>query len=194
MHHQLKLNLGYGNQLTPGYVNVDKFGHPDVRFDLETFPWPWPDNSVEEVVFNHVLEHLGRTSEIYLRIIKEIYRVCANGARIYITVPHPRHNDFVNDPTHVRAITVEGLMLFSKEVTRDLTRRGCADSPLADYLDVDFRMDKHEFILDDYWTKRLAENFQSEAQLQDELFHAIRTYTNVVKELKVVLSVIKTVR
>jgi hypothetical protein len=35
----IKLNLGCGKNPMPGYVNVDKFGTPDVRHDLETFPW-----------------------------------------------------------------------------------------------------------------------------------------------------------
>ena len=41
----LYLNLGCGSQLMEGYVNVDKFGDPEVRLDLETFTWPWEDNS-----------------------------------------------------------------------------------------------------------------------------------------------------
>jgi len=80
----------------PGYVNVDKFGNPDILLNLETFPWPWDDNSVQEIILSHVLEHLGRTTEIYLDIIKELYRVCAAGAYIYIVTPHPRHDTFIN--------------------------------------------------------------------------------------------------
>src|SRR5437764_15115257 len=87
----LKLNLGSGNNPIEGYVNVDKFGEPDVRVDLEAFPWPWPDNSVQEVVLNHVMEHLGSTTDIYFSIIRELYRICAANAIIHIAVPHPRH-------------------------------------------------------------------------------------------------------
>ena len=45
----LKLNLGCGAKRLKGYVNVDKFGDPDLRLDLETFPYPWNDNSVAEI-------------------------------------------------------------------------------------------------------------------------------------------------
>src|SRR5947208_13026944 len=97
----LKLNLGCGQNHRPGYVNVDRAGSPDVKWDLEQFPWPWEDSSVGEVVMFHVLEHLGESTATYLKIIQEIYRVCQDGAAIQITVPHPRHDDFLNDPTHV---------------------------------------------------------------------------------------------
>ena len=35
---------------------------------------------------------------------------------IKIIVPHPRHDDFISDPTHVRPITILGLQLFDKDL------------------------------------------------------------------------------
>ena len=86
----LKLNLGSGLHPRTGYINVDKVGAPDVKHDLETFPWPWPDDSVGEIVLRHVLEHLGRRPAVYLGIVKEMYRVCRADARIFIDVVHFR--------------------------------------------------------------------------------------------------------
>jgi predicted SAM-dependent methyltransferase len=60
----LRLNLGCGMRRLDGFVNVDKFGEPELRHDLETFPWPWPDDSVVEVLLNHVLEHLGHDPNV----------------------------------------------------------------------------------------------------------------------------------
>tara|TARA_B100001248_G_scaffold20267_1_gene13641 strand:- start:1115 stop:1219 length:105 start_codon:yes stop_codon:yes gene_type:complete len=34
----MKLNLGYGENKYEGFVNVDKFGTPDLKSDLEKFP------------------------------------------------------------------------------------------------------------------------------------------------------------
>jgi hypothetical protein len=52
----LRLNLGCGAKKLSGFVNVDKFGEPDLKYDLEVFPWPWDNNSVVEILLNHVLE------------------------------------------------------------------------------------------------------------------------------------------
>jgi predicted SAM-dependent methyltransferase len=101
----LRLNFGCGMNRLDGYVNVDRRGEPDLRHDLEVVPWPWPDDSVSEVLLKHVLEHLGREPNLYLEIMKELYRICQDGATIRVIVPHHRHEYFFNDPTHVRAVT-----------------------------------------------------------------------------------------
>src|SRR5436190_17104632 len=99
----LRLNLGCGGNKRAGYVNVDMVAacSPDVVFDIERLPWPWPDSSVEEVLMFHVLEHVGRDSDTYLGLIKELWRVCRHEARVRVIVPHPRHDHFLGDPTHV---------------------------------------------------------------------------------------------
>ena len=136
----LRLNLGCGMNRLDGYVNVDSHGDPDVRFDLEATPWPWADDSVSEVLLKHVLEHLGREASVYLEIMKELYRVCHDGARIRIMVPHPRHDHFLNDPTHVRAVTADGMTLFSQRLNRHWIAQGFSHSPLGLYLGIDFEV------------------------------------------------------
>ena len=112
----MKLNLGYGNKILDGYVNVDKLDlyNVDIKHDLEKFPYLFNDNSVEEIKLPHVLEHIGQDPDVFKRILKEFYRICKNQALINIAVPHPRHYHFISDPTHVRPITVLSLFLFDK--------------------------------------------------------------------------------
>ena len=104
----MKINLGSGSKILKGYVNVDKFQYynPDVVHDLEKFPYPFEDNSIDEILLSHVLEHIGQNPDVFNNIIKELYRICKNNSIVDIRVPHPRHDDFISDPTHVRPITI----------------------------------------------------------------------------------------
>lgn len=147
----LRLNLGCGMNRLDGFVNVDRHGEPDLRHDLEVTPWPWPDDSVSEVLLTHVLEHLGRDPQVYLAIIKELYRICHDGASIRIVVPHHRHDHFFNDPTHVRAITADGMTLFSQRLNRLWIAQGFAHSPLGIYLGVDFEVVEVNVEPSDLW-------------------------------------------
>lgn len=183
----LRLNLGCGEKRKPGYINVDKFGSPDILHDLETFPWPWEDNSVLEVMLHHVLEHLGESTAVYLRIIKELYRICKAGAKIQIIVPHPRHDDFLNDPTHVRVVTPDGLLLFSKKKNIEWINGGHANSPLGLYLDVDLEIESMNYVLDPVWAEKLNKREITEEYVNQ----AFRNFNNVVKEIKMVLKVVK---
>jgi hypothetical protein len=180
-----KLNLGSGQNPRAGYVNVDKFDSfsPDVVWDLEIFPWPFETGSVEEIVMNHSLEHMGETTDIFLGIIKELYRICANGAKLHITVPHPRSDLFSGDPTHVRPITQTILSLFSKKNNRRWKEIGWPNTPLATYLDVDFDVVENQLFLSPDWAKRLKDGKAP----REEIDFAVSTYYNVVSEIRIVM-------
>lgn len=170
-----------------GYINVDKYGKHDMQHDLESFPWPWEDSSVDEIILNHVLEHLGQDTEIYLNIIKQIYRICKDQALVHIAVPHPRHDDFINDPTHVRAITVESIGLFSKKNNEIWIKNGYANSPLGIYLDVDLEIQNVSFKPDQEWFHLLKEKKVS----NEEFYSSAKKFNNVIKEIRMVVKIIK---
>jgi hypothetical protein len=183
----LKLNLGSGQNPLADYLNVDKFGTPDLKWDLEQFPWPWETSSVSDVVMNHVLEHLGREMNVYFGIVKELYRVCRDGGVIQIAVPHPRHDDFLNDPTHVRPITAASWDLFSKAKNREWRERHVSNTPLGEYLDVDFEIVDAVHVLDHVWWKKL----DSGAITDQQVGEYAKQLNNVVKEIRLKIKVIK---
>jgi hypothetical protein len=177
----MRLNLGSGSRKLEGYVNVDKYGDPDLKLDLEVLPWPWETSSVSEVQLKHVLEHLGQTTEKFLGIIQELYRVCHHGAKVHIVVPHPRHDFFLGDPTHVRAITPELFSLFSKTWCDKFVAEGNANTPLAHYLNVNFDMGQIYLVPDQaYRGLPLAEVCKLEKQRN-----------NVIEEYQFTLEVVK---
>ncbi len=186
----LYLNLGCGSQFMEGYVNVDKFGDPEVQLDLETFPWPWEDNSVAGIELRHVLEHLGQDSDTYFKIIQEIYRICEPGAIVHIVVPHHRHDNFVHDPTHVRPITFFGLAMFSKRLNREWQANGYATTPLGLYLDVDFEWVTVCYVGSNVW-ERLRFGKTDEEKRSLKLLEQSAFFNNLIDEVDITLEVVK---
>lgn len=81
-----KLNLGCGKNIKKGWINVDIQSAPgiDKSFDFSKMPYPFENNEFDEILINHVLEHIPNP----LNVIKEIWRVSKNGAKIRIVVPY----------------------------------------------------------------------------------------------------------
>lgn len=85
-NQEKKLNLGCGERKKEGYINVDwKAGlEPEVIHDLNVFPYPFPDNSIDLIEADHIFEHLDRP----FFVMRELHRILKPGASLNIKVPH----------------------------------------------------------------------------------------------------------
>jgi hypothetical protein len=106
---------------------------------------------------------------------------------IEIRVPHPRHDNFINDPTHVRVITPPLMELFDRARNDDWKARGCANSPLAHYTGVDFTLTYVKQIL----TPEYLAAFQANQITHEDLPRLARERNNVVEEIYIKLLVRK---
>ena len=166
-----------------GFVNVDNDAKskPDFLWDLEQTPWPWGEGTVEHIVLTHTLEHLGATSERYLAIWKEMYRVLTNGGVVEITVPHWRHDNFVNDPTHVRAITPAGIAMFDQEQNMENMRVNGADTKLGLMCRIDFSLAKVRYDLAEPWLSQMQSGQLREA----DIVEMVSTRFNVCEQIAI---------
>lgn len=83
----MKLNLGCGGDKKQGYVNIDirKEVKPDMVLDLEKTPYPFDDNSIDEILAKDVIEHFSfRNVE---RVVKEWHRILKPGGKLVIQTP-----------------------------------------------------------------------------------------------------------
>ena len=92
-----RLNLGCNLDLREGWVNVDivDYGGNEV-VDLNRCPWPYEEDSFDEIYASHVLEHL----ETFRPTITELWRISRPGALIDVRVPFFLSTKYYSEPDH----------------------------------------------------------------------------------------------
>jgi hypothetical protein len=111
----IRLNVGCGRNIQQGWVNLDAVPLPgvDIVCNLETLrevPIALPDESVEQFLLSHVVEHVRDS----LGLMQELWRLASPGALAEIRVPHGGSDDAWEDPTHIRAYYLGSFGYFSQ--------------------------------------------------------------------------------
>jgi len=99
----VKLELGAGAALWPGFTNLDPVhGEGEFRRRAQDGPFPLPDNSVEEARCSHLMEHIPAGQD-RINVMNEMWRVLVPGGRFEIIVPLMIADRWepIADPTHV---------------------------------------------------------------------------------------------
>lgn len=159
--------------IRPGWINVDRQRLPgvDVVADLDACArrrLPFPDDSVEEFLGSHILEHLRDP----LALLQELHRIAQPGAIAVFRVPYGSSDDADEDPTHVRRFFLHSFFYFSQlgYTHADYGYRG------------------------DWDTKSLVLSLDSvrhTGKSFDQLFEEVRTQRNVVHEMTATLIAVK---
>jgi predicted SAM-dependent methyltransferase len=196
MTSKLKINIGSGFKRFDGFLNVDDdpIVEPDYVVNLEGGKLPFEDSSVEAVIAHHVLEHIGQG---FIPLMQELYRVCCHGAILDIRVPHHFHELFINDPTHKRPITVEGMRLFSKKYMDEHMRTMKSSSGMAYKYNVDFEIAWFGYEYDSFYHDMMKDYYarkeEGNTSLQEDFafIRLFREANNTTTETLIKLVVIK---
>jgi SAM-dependent methyltransferase len=110
-----KLHLGCGRTILEGWINVDSRQLPGVDVvadfdDCRNTPLPFADNSVDEFLASHLIEHLAQP----LPFMQELYRIARADAVAVFRLPYGSSDEAYEDPTHVRQYFLNSFGYFSQ--------------------------------------------------------------------------------
>lgn len=172
----VRLHLGCGRDVRPGWVNVDSQPGEGVEVvcDLDALAdarLPLGDDSVDEFLGSHLLEHLRNP----LPFMQELHRVAKPGAMLTFHVPYGSSDDAYTDPTHHRPYFIQSFGFFSQ--------------PYYWRADYGYRGDwQPGYVL------LKVDGTEFAGQNPDQILSAVMTLRNVVQEMTVVMTAIKPIR
>jgi SAM-dependent methyltransferase len=109
-----KANIGCGVDYRENWFNVDTTEvKTDLLHNLETTPWPIPDNTFDEVLMQGVLEHLHNT----IPVVREVHRILKPGGVWRGSMPYCHSCYAFRDPTHVRFFDEKTFDYFLNDVS-----------------------------------------------------------------------------
>lgn len=141
-----KIDLACGDNKKDGFFGIDKVEIPgvDLVHDLNVYPWPIEDESVDEINCSHFVEHIRHEDVLveiqnilkesesfedfkeklsnfeepadgFIRFMNEVYRILKPDGKITIRVPYVTHVRAFADPTHTRYLHEMSFYYFNKE-------------------------------------------------------------------------------
>lgn len=136
----VRLHVGCGTNVKPGWVNVDRGGDADLVMDVRG-GLPFDDYSCDLIYSEHFLEHLIYPGES-IPFLKECRRVLKGDGRIEIGVPDSRYvvESCLSDP-------VDPHFLAAAELNNWRYTKSCRTG--FEYINYHFRLDEqHKFAFD----------------------------------------------
>lgn len=103
----MRLNLGAGSDIQPGWINHDLMELPGVGsvHDLDVYPWPWVTATASRIRAYDVFEHIMKPYEF----MRECWRVLRPGGVLDLQTVHHRSPNYHRDPGHQRGLDEQSL-------------------------------------------------------------------------------------
>lgn len=120
----IKLDLACGSsKREDGYIGVDisEDTTADIIWDLNQYPWPFEDNSIDEIYCSNYVEHIphdiqnGSKLDGLIQFMNECYRILKPDGKMTILAPYYTSMRAYGDPTHVRFICDFTFYYYNKE-------------------------------------------------------------------------------
>lgn len=164
----LKIDFGCGDRKEAGWFGIDSQNLPgvDLVTNLDNFPLPFEDNSVDEARCVHFIEHV----QDIMRFMNEVYRILKVGSTMMVYSPYYSSMRAWQDPTHVNPISEYTFLYYNKNWR---VQNKLLHYPIT--CDFDFT---YGYVLHPNWANRAEEARQ----------FAITHYINVVLDIQVVLT------
>lgn len=95
---KIKINLGCGTDYRKEFINVDNNKHDkaDLKWDLNKYPYPFEDNSVDFILCKGVLENLNE----FVKTMEEIHRILKPKGKLRFRTAMAYTYVDAKDPTH----------------------------------------------------------------------------------------------
>ena len=132
-------------------IDIDPNCGADVIHDLNVTPWPFEDDTFDEIHAYEVLEHLGRQGDYisFFAQFSEIYRILKPGGLLIGTTPAFRSRWVWGDPGHTRYFGPESLVfLDQRQYTNQVGKSQMTDYRhvwKGDLVAVDINEDNDDF-------------------------------------------------
>lgn len=111
-----------GEQDSIGWTGIDvaKTEAADIVHDLNIYPWPFADESVDKARCSHYVEHIphdiaGYDLDGFILFGNELGRIMKPGGQVEIWTPYYSSRRAFQDPTHRRFICENSFLYFNRE-------------------------------------------------------------------------------
>ncbi len=162
-----RLDLACGVNKKENFTGIDRNKEikPDIIHNLDTYPWPFEDQSCFELHCNHFVEHVHSLN----KFMEECHRILVPKGLLVISAPYYTSFEASMNPDHKRVINEKTFLFFNQEYIKK--------SKVEFDTHANFKVEGVKYHFDPEWATRS----------EDAKNWAREHYWNVVKNFEITL-------